>query len=265
MSQQDRNAELVALLETDFVGRNEPNYALANSISTILALPGLRAFYPMSIPGIAGQAQDLQSLGNHLTLNGNPQFGYENLIPYCQYDGTGDYHDIADAASGNAFDVLGTESYIEVAERGLTLGTWVKPEETGTGEALMAKFGAVGNQSYRIQLTVPDQLIFQISDDGTAVATATSVAIPTFNVWYYVVGRFRPGVFVDIFVNGVEVNVATAMVSIFNSTANFTIGARQAGADPFQGRLSMMWVCAAQLSDSIIQNCFHQMRNMYNV
>ncbi|GAG12488.1 unnamed protein product, partial [marine sediment metagenome] len=47
-------------------------------ISSYLALPGLRGFWPMSsvgvIAGIFGEAIDLQGLGNHLTRNGDPEF-----------------------------------------------------------------------------------------------------------------------------------------------------------------------------------------------
>lgn len=257
--------ELIALLEGEYQARAEPNFALAKAASTILALPALRGFWPMSSVGVTGEAQDLQSLGNHLTRNGTLQFGYENLIPYCGYDGTGDYNDITDAASGNAFDILGTETFIAPAYRGLTCGCWVRPEETLTTEALMSKWGIAGNRAYNLWLDGTDQFNFSVSDDGTNSTTATSTAISTFNVWYHVVGRFDPSAFVDVFVNGVEVNQATARAAAFNSSANFTIGAENGGTNPFQGRISMAWICLAQLSDSIIQNLYQQTRTAFNV
>lgn len=264
MPTQRRPDELVGILEGDLQPRYEPNFAWKSAVASCLALPGLRGFWPMSAVGVSGQAIDLQGLGNHLTLNGNPQFSYENLIPYCQYDGTGDYHDITDAASGNAFDILGTEVFVETAERGLTIATWVYPEETGTLETFMGKWGAAGARAFRLYLDAADQFNFEISDDGTNSDVAISVAV-TMNAWYRVVGRFRPGTFVDIFVNGVEVNQATARAAIFNTATNFEVGARAGGTEPFQGRISLAPISVMQLSTSIITADYQQQRAMFNV
>ena len=59
MSIQQRNDELVDILSADFQPRNEPNFAWKSCVSSVLALPGLRAFYPMSAVGAAGEAQDV--------------------------------------------------------------------------------------------------------------------------------------------------------------------------------------------------------------
>lgn len=263
---QERNSAQVALLSGDVQMRYEPNFHWKSAAASFMALPALRGFWPMSGIGVSGQAIDMQGLGNHLTRNGDPEFGYDNLAPYCEYDGTGDYHSITDAASSNAFDILGTESYIKYAYRGLTCGAWVYPTETGTVEDIMSKSGAVGAISYRIYIDAADQWSFTISDDGTNETIATyATAIPTFNSWYFVVGRFIPSASVDIFVNGVETNQPTARASIFNSSADFMIAAYSIVISEFAGRISFPFICAAQLSNSIIKALFEQTKAMFGV
>lgn len=254
---QVRNPQMVNILSSDFQLRYESSFAWRVAISAFLAVPGVRAFYPMSAVGVAGEAQDLQSLGNHLTRNGDPQFNFDALVPYCQYDGTGDYHDITDAGSGNAFDILGTETVIEAAVRGLTLGCWVRPEETSTLEGIIAKWGGAGSRAYRLYLDASDQFNFEVSDDGTNSDVATSAAV-AMDAWYFVAGRFTPSSFVDVFVNGVEVNQATARASAFNTGSNFTIGALSGGASELQGRVSMGFITPMALSDAIINSLFWQ-------
>jgi hypothetical protein len=232
-------------------------------ISPIHAHTGLRAFYPMSAVGTAGEARDLGGSGTtyDLTYNGNPAFNYDSLAPYCRYDGTGDYHSFADNAN---FDILGTETYFHSDVRGLTWGGWFYPEETSTAEDLMSKWGAAGQRAYRLRFTGGDAFAAAISDDGTNTDEATS-AVVTVNAWYHVVARFRPGTFIDIFVNGVEVNQATARAAVFNSNASFEIAARSGGTSPFQGRVSLAFICAAQLSNAIILSDFQQTRAAYGV
>jgi len=88
ISTQDRNSAQVALLSADFQNRYEPNFALANAVSTYMALPGLRGFWPMS--GMAytePRCRDPSGNGNHLITNNTPQFGYDNLRPIVDLDG----------------------------------------------------------------------------------------------------------------------------------------------------------------------------------
>lgn len=232
-------------------------------ISPFQALTGLRAFYPMSAVGTAGQARDLGGSGTtyDLTNNNVARFGYDGLVPFCTYDGVNQYHSFPDNAN---FDILGTEAYIVAARRGLTWGGWFYPEETGTAEDLMSKWAAAPNRSYRLRFAAGNAFAVAISDDGTNSDEATSAAV-AIDAWYHVVGRFRPGAFVDVFVNGVESSQATARASVFNSNATFEIAARSGGTSPFEGRASLCFICAAQLSDAIIGQVFQQTRAMYGV
>jgi hypothetical protein len=178
-------------------------------------------------------------------------------------DGTGDYFSITDAASGNDFDVLGTETYIAAAVRGLTVLGWFYPKETSTLEHLMTKWGVAGSRAYRLQFTAGDVFAMQFSDDGTNSDTASSAAV-AMDAWYFVAGRVRPSNFVDVFVGSsaglVETNQATARASIFNTATDFEVGARAGGTAEFEGRVALCAVCAAQLSNAIISSVFQQTR-----
>jgi hypothetical protein len=231
----------------------------------MMLMPGLVALYPCGPVGVAGQLQDLQSNGNHLTLHGNPTFEYDGLIPYVAYDGTGDYHDITDAASSNAFDILGTAAAEPwIGTNGLSCWGWFYPEETSTAEQLLGKWTVAGSRSYRLLIDASDQFQFQVSDDGTNSDTATSAAV-TVPGWYFVMGRFDPGATVEIIVNGTEVTQATARAAAFNSAADFAIGASGTGGAPYEGRVSLGGVSAAYLSDDLYNLMYQQTRALYGV
>ena len=229
----------------------------------LLDLPMLRGAWVGSVAS-GGTWHDISGHGNHLTYNGNPQFAYDGIVPYYGLDGTGDYFSITDAASGNDFDVLGTEAYVLATYRGLTVMGWFYPEETGTGEGLITKWGAAGSRAYYLFLDATDQFNMRFSDDGTNFDTAISSAV-SMNAWYFVAGRVRPANFVDVYVGsttGLQLTAqATARASIWNTATDLNIGATNGGT-VFQGRVGYCAVCACALSTTII-NVFYQMTKRY--
>ena len=237
-------------------------------ISSYLALPGLRGFWPMSSVGVAGEAIDLQGLGNHLARQGDPEFNFTGLVPYCDYDGTGDYHDITDAASANAFDILGNEAYIKPIVRGLTLGTWVQPKSLGTSQGIMCKGATVvATSSYEMLFIAAGGFRFRVSN-GAAFTTVNSPAGMAINQWWHVVGRYAPGVLVDLFVNGVLYSSpgAAPAAPINNSAFDFTLANFSfGGINELIGYLSLSWICAEALSNGIIRSLFQQTRSAFGV
>lgn len=234
--------------------------------SVYLGLPALRAYYPLGAVGTAGQALDLSGLGNHLTLNGDPVFDYENLIQLVDYDGTGDYHDITDGASANAFDIRGNETYIPVARRGLTVGCWVRFDGVGSLNYIVSKWDVGGvNQAYRLIRVAANRIRASITIDGTTVVTATNTAPIVASTWYHIVLRFRANNDLVVFVNGVAGTAVAAPVTIFNSSANFTVGAQSTGLNELNGQESDVFVCAIALSNAQIGSIFEQPRAMFGV
>ena len=105
---QTRNSDLVDLLRSDFQHRNEPNFAWKSVVSSFLALPLVRAFWPMSIVTDADPQARSALGGYHLTNNNVCTFGYSNLVTYVNFNGTTQSLTRADggAADGAGLSVL---------------------------------------------------------------------------------------------------------------------------------------------------------------
>lgn len=243
------------------------------TISPFLALPGLRAFYPMSAIGTAGEARDLGGSGTtyDLTLNGNPRFYYDGLVPLCDYDGTGDYHSFVDNVN---FDILGTETYILAAYRGLTIGGWFEFDDDppAAEEQLIAKWDAGANRAYTLRRRVGTDIQFSIYD-GVGVDSIDTVATTGTSQWYFCAGRYEPGAGpaeIAVFLKSENVNeIATNAVGIpaalQNSGSDFTIGASGTPGSYLDGRASLCFVCVEQLSNAILDSLFQQTRAAFGV
>ena len=265
MAIQQLNAEMIDLLRAYFQDRNESNFAWKSCASSVLALPGLRAFYPMSAVGAAGEAQDISTLGQHMARTGDPDFQYENLIPYANYNGTTDYHSVADNA---AHDIIGTEAYIQGFAQGLTMGFWLQKDALQAGSRhLFDKYEAnVANRSYSIYHTGAD-VTFRVYDAVNAPTDVTLVgALAADTTWHFIWGRYETGGDLTISVNNVtNTNVGGGPAALFNSSADLTIGARSGGASFADGRFSMVWLCCQQHSDAILGALWEQQRSMFGV
>jgi hypothetical protein len=237
-------------------------------ISPFLALTGLRGFWPMSAFSSAGAAYDQSGNGRTLTYNGNPVFGYDGLAPYCAYDGTGDYHTRADEAG---LDITGTETYVDAAYRGLTMGGWFNPAAftAAAVQGLMGKFSAGVNQrSYILRTDPAGGVRFTINNTGAAAGnqTVTSPTAMSINSWYFIVGRFDPGTEIAVFVNGIkETAVAGIHANLFSGASDFDIGGGGGGVDLSTIKASLCFLCAAALSDAHISSLFQQTRGAFGV
>lgn len=267
MTLQIRNPEMVSLLAADFQLRSEPNFAWKSACSAFLALPGLRGFWPMSSFDNIPLVHDLSAQDRHLTYNGNPRFNFDGLAPYIDLDGTGDYLSRADEAG---LDILGTESYVASAVRGVTLIGWFYPTNAALLQPAMAKWGAA-QRSYMLTLlgdVANDPIQFGVSEVGFAYDYVTLYSYST-NAWQFLAGRFCPadtGEELAVWRNDAKETAATSLNSIFNSNVQFTIGGWSGGVyNQLVGRASMCALCAAALSDSIITALYQQTRSMYGV
>lgn len=237
-----------------------------NVVSTFQDIPGLVGFWPMSsVQRSTGNAFDLSSQGRTLTYNGNPTYNiYQDFVPYIDLDGTGDFLRRADETD---LDITGTETIYNSSVRGLTMGGWFWFDREGVNETLMGKFGAVGQFSYRlIHLLADNTIIITFSSDGTATHSAASL-VPTLGQWHFVVGKLTPSIETAIFLDAnVKVNNSVAVpASIFNSTASFDIGVRATGSQILDGRVSLCFLSANTLPDSLIRALFQQSRVLFGV
>lgn len=231
-------------------------------VSPFLGLPGLVGFWPMSsVQRSTGNVYDLSGQARTLTYNGNPTFNiYNNIVPYIDLDGTGDYLSRADETD---LDILGTESWAAVP--GLTMGGWFYPTTTNF-EHVIGKFtGSGNNKSYRI-VNNSGTWTVQISTDGSTTFSKDGV-VTSANTWEFVVLRFVPSTSLDIF-NNITQNSNTVAVpaSIFNSAAAFIIGSEPIVlTNDFTGRASLCFLCANALPDALISSLFQATRGLFGV
>lgn len=256
MTVQRRNAEMVALLSQDFRRLNNPAHAWADAISMGLGLPGLVGFWPMSLTNGSGQAVDLVN-GQVLTNNNSVLFSQAGtgLIPYAEFNGSTQYFS---RASSSTLAISGTESFVSSSYRGLTLGAWVKFDNTAASvEAIIYKADGI-NPSYYLQRRAAGDLQFGIYNSAAVSLVNTAVTVAA-GAWTFVCGRFDPSTELQVWANGeTGVNTTSIPASIDTSAAPFTIGASGTPGSYLDGAISLAWVSNQYLSDQYIDT-FYQM------
>ena len=271
MTTQLLNQEMIDLLASHFQVRREPQFALNAAISQFLAIPGLVGFWPMSsVQRSTGNVYDVSGQNRILTYRGNPTYNYyNNLVPYVDLDGVGDYVDRADETD---LDILGTETIFPAAIRGLTYVGWYwlnNPAALATQVPMFKGTNAAGTFAYWLtKLNTGPDMAFRVSVDGTAVTSVTSTVSLVANTWYFIAGRFIPSTSLDIYINTTLTSNAVAIpASIFNSAQPFAIGGI-GGASPgvyLPGRASFCALSANALSDTCILNLYNSTRTMFGV
>lgn len=235
-------------------------------VSSFMLLPGLRSFWPMSATDGTGYILDYVA-GNSYRLSpeGTPVIKYDYPTHRIEFDGSSEY---LWGADGSLRDVTATETYINSSINGLTLGGWVYHNDLTGYQGFIAKFGAAGAQSYTLQkVGTTHEYRFIMSDNGTSQSFVDTDPVEA-GQWYFVVGRFRPSVAVDVFLNTVMYSTATAKTSVYNSTTEFKIGASGSAASPslyLKGAVSMCFLCAAALPDTLIDDLYQISRDMFGV
>jgi hypothetical protein len=276
MTTQIRNESMIELERADFFGRNEPNASWSNTVSNHLLLPGLRGFWPTSAHHVTVQGSYVDDIacGYDVGMFGSPTLQLWNLAlpPCCYFDGESN---LALGSDDIQFDVLGTaaaEPMILAAQRGLTVGAWVRFSALGAIAGIIDKWTIAGNlRAYRLYKTAANTIVFEVSTDGTAVVSITSTTTIAANVWYWVMGRFSPSTALDVYVNSVRTtNVAGIPVSIYNTTAVLSMG--QTNASYLNGYMSLIWLAAsrcwdgaAATRDVIPFSLFEHSKRMFNV
>jgi hypothetical protein len=256
------NPQLIKTLESFFVRSDRASTAWGNTVSAFLSLSALRGLWTLGSVDESGNAYDLSGQGRTLSYFGNPLYDYYGLAPFIELDGAGDYLARGDEAG---LDIIGTESYI--ANPGLSLGGWFYFDSIANREGLMTKAGATAaltaySLEHRGDLAGSPVRFTAIS--GATGYNATSSAATSIDTWYFTVGRFVPGVSVDVYLNGAKDSlVAGVPASLNNVAAQFQIGARGA-TGLLDGRASLCFLCASALSDGVIRALYHTSRALFS-
>jgi len=263
---QKRNPQNEELLSAHMARRDEPNFALGNAISTYLALPALRGFWPTSAHHVSTQAWYLDDIacGYDLSAYRSPYLGFSNLYPWIYLNSNESFYYVDDAQ----FDIRGIDPPTAVEAQGLTLGAWVKFDALGSEEDIIAKYRSeTGNRSYRLQKSATDHAEMKISFDGgnVNIDNIASVGTLSADTWHLVIGRWNT-TDISVWVDSIETVVASTQVSIFNSDTELNIGAESSGGGDYfmTGYQSFIFICSSSVSDSIIKNIWHQTRYLFN-
>lgn len=239
------------------------------TIALFQLIPGLVGFWPMSsVQRSTGNAYDLSGQGRTLTYNGNPTFSiYNNLTPYVDLDGTGDYLSRADETD---LDILGTETVYASSNRGLTMGGWFWFDDApGATETMMSKFTSAPAVSYYLERITGGQIMAVVSGDGTFVnaKTATSSVTPSTGSWFFCAGRYIPSTSLSVFLNShTPVTNTTAIpASIFNSSAPFQISGFNSANQVMDGRASLCFLSANALPDAWISRLYRQSKGLFGL
>jgi len=137
--------------------------------------------------------------------------------------------------NGNALTLNGTNQYLSLTDAQATsyptgAQSWAcffKPDAVEDG-ALISKL--VGG-SYTFQLTTKPGNDVQILISGTGADTFTATATDSYSIgsWVHVAAVYTPSTSLKIYIDGIEKDSNTTSIpsSLFDSTAEFQIGARE--------------------------------------
>lgn len=263
---QVRNSEQIDILSTDFIRRNEATVAWGKAISMFLMLPGLRGFWPMSPSNDGGNTYDLSGQLRTLTYNGNPTYNLMGLAPYIAFDGTGDFLNRVDEAG---LDILGNETHMATAIRGLTVGGWFYPTATTNLAGYIAKYTNVAATSafaLHQSTSVANSVRFVVYSGGSNYPALSAANAGSLNTWHFFAGRYVPSTTVSVFTDGTFVDYAVAIpATLTNSTADLEIGRLAGALAYYTGYASLCFLCAAALPDRIVRALYHHTRSLFGI
>lgn len=233
---------------------NQQRSTFGDVVSAFLLIPQLRGLWPFSSVNETNDVLDLSAQGRTVSDVAAPAFGVQDLVPYATLNGTTQYFTRADEAG---LDITG----------GITFGGWFRVGVVATNKSVMGKWSTTGNQrSYFLQQLNTNSVQAGISSTGVNVFVSVSSNTVALNQWHFIVGRFIPSTSVSIFMNGTFTTNSTGIpAAIFNSTAAFDIGDLVAPTSPFNGRVTLCFLSATNLSDDYIRSLYNISRGLLGV
>lgn len=264
-----RRAGIIDARSGDFQRRYEPNFAWKSAASVLLAIPGLRGAWTLGDFDENGDQYDPNGQGRTLSYQGNPTYNYDGLAPYLDLDGTGDYLNRADEAG---LDILGTETSVAAACRGLTLGLWFNPDRLTAQEFLIGKAtGVTATSSYWLEFrgdVANDPVRFTVSDGAAVDTVDVASVVDATSEWYFAAGRYDPGAEIKAYVGhggvlSTNTNLVGIPAALNNSGADFTIGSFSGGASYLDGQVSLAFLSGMYLSDTIVASIYQQIRALF--
>lgn len=248
--------------------------------SALVNLPFLRGLWMGQLDG-NGNLLDFSPHANHLTRTGTSLLGnwFENgAAPlYLDSRNATTYLEIADNVD---HDIVGNDTYSFTDYYGFTMGFWMRTPASGdwptATPVIASKWNySTAQRSYQMQLQYDTaKFAFITSADGSSgqidgvIADAIGQTV-TYETWYFVVGRMDYLTSWSIYLNGTWNTVTTGdfnslaastYAKIFNSSAQFRIGAAPATTVGLKHHLYGVFLCGAYLPDEIIDKLYRMSR-----
>lgn len=230
----------------------------AGIVGQMLAVPGIRCFYPVSAQDESGQLQPFGATTTAMFDAGTSEVTYftSGSATWCRFDGT---NYMTRAALGT--NITACYTFTESAYQGLTVGGWFRFDSAAAGasEMLISKASEGASAvNYYLYRTATGSTGFAVSENGTTLVTACATTLAA-STMYHLVGRFKSGSCVEIFINGTRVRtVATSVSSLYvNNNVNFRVGATGNATGLFTGGWATCWFLSAHnLSDAWITSIY---------
>src|SRR3990167_4052721 len=151
----------------------------------------------LNMNGASGNLTDLSGYGNNCTANGNPvyaQTGAPNRGNAISFDGTGDYFNCGDPASGN----------LDIANNTTFMG-WINSADVITQNAVMGKYQDTNNRWYFYFGSGYRLYFLAVMSGSTVVSTHTGInsLIGYTNNWFHFAFSFVRGGTSQMYLNGV--------------------------------------------------------------
>lgn len=232
----------------------------------VLVLPQLRGAWYFSSVNSNGNLIDASAQSRTLTNTGSVTFDVDDYLPYGSLNG-----------SSQGF-TRGDESHLDITGD-LTLISIAYFDNTAASEEAMAgKWTTTGNQrSYLISRDSDGTLKGYVSSNGTAETTVNSTQVVAAGDWVFGAVRYTASSELAIFTGfqggdggALEkiVNTTSIPASINNSNADFSIGAVNVSTSAtafLDGRVSITFLCAAAVSDDMLNATYAKIRQLFDV
>ncbi|MEE8305865.1 MAG: LamG-like jellyroll fold domain-containing protein, partial [Gammaproteobacteria bacterium] len=154
--------------------------------------------------------------------------------------------------------------------QGLMMGGWFRFDDAtpAANELMVGKRGNGTSMAYHVRRGTGGNVVFEVSGDGTAlvIVTATNFGAPGADRWIHVVCRYIASTELKIWINGVaNINAASVPASLFDGTADFTIGAANGSTWQMDGRASRVFLFGSAPPDSVAERMWRYQKALYGV
>jgi len=222
--------------------------------SSVNTLPNMTLNFDFSTPTGSGVWTSLGTDEDNVYINLNGTTDYVNVGPSRNYN-------------PNLID-----TWIDPNIRGMTLGTWFKPDSAPRNEHLFGRRVTPSWLCYEFRRDTAGNLTLAISTNGTSFHKlhATTGGPTTDTKWYFVVAQISQAE-MRIFVNGEWWSTTSGIPStIFQTTgASLILGARQLAISSYtsflDGRMANSFLTASYLPKNMVETLWHVTRKGFRI